>query len=208
VIPIETITAFFLASLVLALAPGPDNIFVLTQSAVYGRSAGLVVTLGLCTGLIVHSTAVALGIAAVFQASLAAFTVLKVAGACYLLYLAWQAFRASSAEIKSHAGVGLGRWGLYRRGIIMNVSNPKVSIFFLAFLPQFTDPARGPLAIQVMLLGGIFIVATILVFGSVAFLAGLIGEWLSRSNKAQHIINRIAGTIFAALAVKLAFTQR
>jgi threonine/homoserine/homoserine lactone efflux protein len=207
-IPAETLTAFFVASVVLALAPGPDNIFVLTQSAVYGRSAGFIVTLGLCTGLIVHSTAVALGIAAVFQASLVAFTLLKAAGACYLLYLAWQAFRASRAEIKTHGGVSLGPWGLYRRGIIMNVTNPKVSIFFLAFLPQFTDPGRGPLTLQVMLLGGIFIVATILVFGSVAFLAGSIGDWLSRSNKAQQIINRIAGTVFAALAVKLAFTQR
>jgi threonine/homoserine/homoserine lactone efflux protein len=208
VIPVETFAAFFLASLVLALAPGPDNIFVLTQSAVYGRSAGLIVTLGLCTGLIVHSTAVALGVAAVFQASLAAFTALKAAGACYLLYLAWQAFRASRAEIRTHGGVGLGPWGLYRRGIIMNVTNPKVSIFFLAFLPQFTDPARGPLTIQVMLLGAIFIVATILVFGGVAFLAGLLGEWLNRSKKAQSVINRIAGTVFAALAVKLIFTQR
>ncbi|MFO8090665.1 MAG: LysE family translocator [Desulfatiglandaceae bacterium] len=208
VIPIETAVAFFAASLVLALVPGPDNIFVLTQSAVCGRGAGLIVTLGLCTGLIVHSTAVALGVAAVFQASLVAFTALKTAGACYLLYLAWQAFRASTAEIKPRGGAGLGPWGFYRRGIIMNVTNPKVSIFFLAFLPQFTDPARGPLTIQVMLLGAIFIVATILVFGSVAFLAGLIGEWLSRSEKAQHIINRLAGTVFTLLAVKLAFTHR
>jgi threonine/homoserine/homoserine lactone efflux protein len=207
-IPIETAAAFFAASLVLALAPGPDNIFVLTQSAVYGKRAGIIVTFGLCSGLMVHSTAVAIGVAALFQASLFAFTVLKAAGACYLLYLAWQAFRASATEIKSGAGTGLAPWRLYRRGIIMNVTNPKVSIFFLAFLPQFADPARGPLALQVMLLGGIFMVATILVFGSVAFLAGLIGEWLARSAEAQRVINRLAGTVFAALAVKLVFTER
>jgi threonine/homoserine/homoserine lactone efflux protein len=207
-IPIEAATGFFAACLVLALAPGPDNIFVLTQSAMHGRAAGLVVTLGLCTGLVIHTTAVALGVAAIFQASMIAFTMLKMVGACYLLYLAWQAFRASATEIRPEKVAEFGPWQLYRRGIIMNVTNPKVSIFFLAFLPQFANPGRGDLTFQLMLLGGIFIVATILVFGGVAFLAGLIGQWLNRSAKSQRIINLLAGAIFAGLALKLAFTQR
>lgn len=202
-LPIETITTFFLASILLALAPGPDNIFVLTQAALRGKTAGLAVTLGLCTGLMVHTTGVALGIAVLFRTSAVAFTIVKVLGACYLLYLAWQAFRASDGSPAIGRKSNLSTARLYRRGIIMNITNPKVSIFFLAFLPQFADPARGPLSVQIILLGLIFIVATILVFGSISFLAGILGEWLSQRPKTHAVMNRITGGIFVALALKL-----
>lgn len=207
-IPVDTLAAFFAASTLLALAPGPDNIFVLTQSALYGKFSGLFVTLGLCTGLVVHTTAVALGISVVFQASALAFTALKTVGACYLVYLAWQAFRAASADIDTRRSSRQSYGSLYRRGIIMNITNPKVSIFFLAFLPQFADPGRGALALQLGLLGGVFIIATILIFGAIALLAGLIGQWLNRSPRAQLVMNRLAGTVFVALALKLAMTRR
>lgn len=207
-IPIEVLAAFFTASVILALAPGPDNIFVLTQSALWGKTAGLFVTLGLCTGLVAHTMAVALGVAAIFQASAMAFSVLKLVGACYLIYLAWQAFRASAAKIRTYQTDRLTFAQLYRRGIIMNITNPKVSIFFLAFLPQFADPERGSVTIQLMILGGVFIVATLLVFGGIALLAGALGQWLSRSEKIQRSMNRIAGTVFAALALKLVTTER
>lgn len=207
-IPVETLGVFFAASLLLGLAPGPDNIFVLTQSALRGPAAGFAVTIGLCTGLVVHTTAVALGVAAIFQASAVAFTVLKLVGAAYLLYLAWQAFRASAAGIQAAGERGLSGWRLYRRGIIMNVTNPKVSIFFLAFLPQFADPRRGSLSVQLMLLGGVFIVSTLLVFGGIALLAGKLGQWLQHSEKAQQVVNRVAGTVFIALALKLASADR
>ncbi|MCX7172853.1 MAG: LysE family translocator [Proteobacteria bacterium] len=210
-IPIETLAMFFAASLLLGLSPGPDNVFVLTQSALRGAKAGLIVTLGLSTGLVVHTTAVALGVAAIFQASALAFTALKLIGAAYLVYLAWQAFRASAmgmAGAGNGDNFGIGNWQLYRRGIIMNVTNPKVSIFFLAFLPQFADPARGSLSLQMMLLGGLFIIATLLVFGGVALLAGTLGEWLKHSDKAQRLINRVAGTVFILLALKLASAER
>jgi threonine/homoserine/homoserine lactone efflux protein len=206
--PMVTLTAFFAASVILALAPGPDNIFVLTQSALRGRMAGLTVTLGLCTGLVGHTTAVALGLAAVFQASAIAFTVLKLMGAGYLLFLAWQAFRASSTEIRAERNGDLNGWQLYCRGILMNITNPKVSIFFLAFLPQFADPGLGSLTLQLMVLGGVFIVATLLVFGSIALLAGLLGQWLGRSRKAQRVMNWVTGSIFAGLALKLATAER
>lgn len=208
IIPAETAAAFFLASALLALVPGPDNIFVLTQSALQGRVAGIAVTLGLCTGLLVHTTAVALGIAVVFQTSETAFTALKSLGAGYLLYLAWQAYRASAKPIRRNQTDGLSRKSLYLRGIIMNVTNPKVSIFFLAFLPQFARPERGALTLQLLLLGGIFILATLLVFGGISMLAGFLGEWLNRSETAQRVMNRIAGTVFLALALKLILTER
>jgi threonine/homoserine/homoserine lactone efflux protein len=207
-ISIATLLGFFGVSLILGMTPGPDNIFVLTQSALRGRLAGLIVTLGLCTGLLVHTLAVSLGVAAIFQASAVAFNALKFIGAAYLLYLAWQAFRASATGIHMTQRSSLGAWQLYRRGIIMNITNPKVSIFFLAFLPQFADPARGSVTAQIMLLGGLFIIATLLVFGSIALLAGALGQRLNKSAQAERLLNRIAGTVFVALALKLATTSR
>ncbi len=199
---------FFTSSILLALAPGPDNIFVLTQAAQNGRLAGLMVTLGLCTGLLVHTSAVALGLAAVIKTSAVAFHVLKILGAGYLFYLAWQAFRSgggSDAELQVEA---VRKRRLYMRGIVMNVTNPKVSIFFLAFLPQFIDPAKGAVIPQIMVLGALFIAATILVFGGVSLLAGAIGERLRNSAAARKFLNYMAGTVFAGLALKLALSGR
>lgn len=205
---INTLLLFGSASILLALAPGPDNIFVLTQAALKGKLVGLVVTLGLCTGLIVHTSAVVLGVAALFQASALAFNLLKFAGAAYLLYLAWGAFRAGASTLPTEASLEIGLHRFYLRGIVMNVTNPKVSIFFLAFLPQFTKPENGSLPLQLITLGGIFILATLLVFGSISLLAGVLGQWLRRSQRAQHILNKTAGVVFAGLALKLATASR
>lgn len=204
----DTVLLFLTASLLLCLAPGPDNIFVLTQSMLRGSASGLLVTLGLSTGLLVHTSAVALGVAIIFQQSLLAFTLLKLCGAAYLLYLAWGAFRAGAGGLGTTKASQLNRFALYRRGIVMNITNPKVSIFFLAFLPQFTNPAKGHLTWQLLQLGAVFIGCTLLVFGLISLLAGRVGDWFSRSPKAEVIMNRLAGSVFAALAVKLAFTQR
>ena len=178
-IPFDTLALFFAAAVALALAPGPDNIFVLTQSALHGRLAGLLVTLGLCTGLLVHTAAGSLGVAAIFQTSALAFNALKIVGPAYLLYLAWHAFRAGASDLAQQDSIDTGRRALYVRGIVMNVTNPKVAIFFLAFLPQFANPARGSLATQVLLLGAVFILAALLVFGFIAWAAGFIGDWLT-----------------------------
>lgn len=202
--PIESIAAFVIASAVLSVAPGPDNIFVLTQSALYGKRSGVLVTLGLCTGLVVHTTAVALGVAAIFQTSVIAFTALKVAGALYLAYLAWQAFRASATSLDVPASNLRSSGALYRRGIIMNITNPKVSIFFLAFLPQFALPEHGPVELQLFFLGGVFILIALVIFCAIALLAGALGGFLHNSPKAQIYMNRVAGTVFAGLALKLA----
>ncbi|HCW92319.1 MAG TPA: threonine transporter RhtB, partial [Flexistipes sinusarabici] len=171
---VETLVTFITASVLLGLAPGPDNIFVLTQSALRGKGSGIIVMFGLCTGLIVHTTAVALGVAIVFKTSAIAFTALKFIGAGYLLYLAWKVFTAPVEQIKGRSEQKNNYRKLYFRGIIMNITNPKVSIFFLAFLPQFADPTRGSITLQLILLGGLFILATILVFGSIALLGYLL----------------------------------
>jgi len=205
----ESITTFIVASTLLSLAPGPDNLFVLTQSALHGRKAGMLITLGLCTGLVVHTSAVALGVAAVFMVSLTAFTLLKLVGAGYLLWLAWQAFRTSAGSLGQGASPALPDGAaLYRRGILMNLTNPKVAIFFLAFLPQFADPAAGSLTGQLFVLGLLFIAVALVVFFGIAGLAGFISTWLKDSHRAQIMLNRIAGLVFVGLALRLATATR
>lgn len=210
----DTLLAFFGVSVLLGLTPGPDNIFVLLQSAQRGWRAGMAVVVGLCCGLVVHTAAVALGLAAVFAASAMAFTVLKLLGAAYLAWLAWQALRAqASAGGADSAGAPAeaappSLWRMVGRGVVMNLTNPKVLVFFLAFLPQFADPARGAMGGQLMVLGLVFIAAALLVFGAIACFSGVFGALLLRSPRAQQWLNRVAGVVFLGLAVRLATSQR
>lgn len=199
----ETVGIFFSASLLLGLAPGPDNIFLVTQSALYGRLKGFLVMLGLCSGIFVHSSVVAFGVGMIFKTSIFAFTLLKFLGAAYLLYLAWQAFRASPFEVQEEPRMKKDGWRLYSRGIIMSLTNPKLGIFFLAFLPQFADPERGSVSLQIFLLGGIFLLATVLVFGSFVLLAGSFGRVLGKSAGARKVLNRMAACVFLGLALSL-----
>ena len=202
-IPLDSLLIFASTSLLLALTPGPDNLFVLSQSALFGRRAGITITLGLCTGLIVHTGAVALGAAAIFQTSEPAFTALKLASASYLIYLAWQSFRVAAQQSLTDATVALITTARYRRGVVMNLINPKVSLFFLAFLPQFTSPQYGPLAPQIMVPRRLFMMSALSVFITIATLAGTVSQWWSRSQRAQIVLHRIAGLVFTALAVHL-----
>ena len=210
---LETLVAFFGVAVILALTPGPDNIFVLLQSAQRGWRAGLAVVVGLCAGILVHTAAVALGLAALFAASAVAFTVLKFCGAAYLAYLAWGALRAPAtaasqgdAPAPPSSPASLGR--MVGRGMVMNLTNPKVLVFFLAFLPQFADPALGGVAPQLMVLGIVFMVATLLVFSAIACFSGVFGTLLQRSARAQTVLNRVAGLVFLGLAVRLATVDR
>ena len=202
---------FFGIAVLLALSPGPDNLFVITLSALRGVRAGLWVVLGLCSGLIVHTLAVAWGVAALFAASATAFTVLKLLGAAYLLYLAWGAWNAPASVVDDSGGPSvpdMTPMQAWLRGVIMNLTNPKVILFFLAFLPQFSNPARGSVAVQTFLLGLIFILAAGLTFSTLALLAGSIGRKLQRSASAQTWLDRSASVVFAGLALKLLVSQR
>ena len=210
---LETLIAFFGVAVILALTPGPDNIFVLLQSAQRGWRAGLAVVVGLCAGILVHTAAVALGLAALFAASAVAFTVLKFCGAAYLAYLAWGALRAPAAVASQDDGPTpaaspVSLWRMAGRGVVMNLTNPKVLVFFLAFLPQFADPALGGVAPQLMVLGMVFMLATLLVFGAIACFSGGFGALLQRSARAQTVLNRVAGLVFLGLALRLATAER
>ncbi|MFC5771201.1 LysE family translocator [Thauera sinica] len=211
-IPLDVAVQFIVVSIALALVPGPDNLFVLLQSAIGGSRRGVAVTLGLCTGLVVHTAAVALGVAAIFQASATAFTALKILGAAYLLYLAYGAFRAGGGTPAGGGteGAAAERSGLalYGRGVLMNLTNPKVAIFFLAFLPQFVKADAGSVTFQIAQLGMLFILSALVVFCAIACAAGSLGGWLKRSPRAIPVMNKVAGCVFVGLAARLAMAER
>jgi len=209
-LPLDTLLAFFGIAIVLALTPGPDNLFVLMQSALWGRSAGMYVVLGLCTGVLGHTAAVAAGLAAIVATSEYAFTVLKFAGAAYLAYLAWQTFRATSGPSSAAHSPAMSPGALYRRGVVMSLTNPKVLLFFFAFLPQFTspDPAAGSVALQTAVLGVLFMLAAFIIFSAIAVFSGSFGHILRRSPSASLWLNRVTGLVFLGLAIRLATTSR
>ena len=212
-IPLEVMAVFALASIALAMSPGPDNIFVLTQSALFGPKSGVFVTLGLCTGVAVHTTGVALGVAAVFQNSSFAFNALKINGALYLVYLAIHAWKASATPLKTGSdqrlsSKSLSHRQLYWRGVIMNITNPKVALFFLAFLPQFSDDTRGDVSVQILTLGAMFIACAFAVFTTLAYSAGFVANRFNSDSNAQKYLNQLSALVFVALALRLLFSTQ
>ena len=207
-IHLETMIVFIGVATALAAVPGTDNIFVLTQSAVHGRITGLIVTLGIALGLFVHTTAVALGVAVIFQTSQYAFSALKYAGAAYLLYLAWQAFTVSKGKFEGDKSKSETAPKQFLRGFTLCIANPKLTIFFLAFFPQFVVPENGPIIAQFYQLGALMICVTLVVFGAVAIAAGSLGAWIKGTPKTQIWLNRISGIVFVSLAVKLATAEK
>ena len=200
---LTTALSFFVTALLLGYAPGPDIVFVMAQSAVHGVRAGLATMTGLVTGLCFHTALVSLGLAALIKASPVAFLLIKTAGALYLLYLAWLSWRASALQTHGERPAFPGYFALYRRGIILNITNPKVTMFFLALLPQFCDPARGSIGWQCFSLGLIFMLATVVAFSSVSVLSGRLFARFNRTAKGQVLLNKACALIFVTLAVLL-----
>lgn len=202
---------FFIAALVVALAPGPDNLFVLAQSATHGARAGFSVICGLCTGICVQTVLLIVGVSALIAASPIAFFVLQCCGAAYLLYLAYKSFQVRAGVVKLEerdAGgemrAGLSFRRLYLRGIIMNLTNPKAVLFALSFIPPAVDMSRdmSP-SLQMVVLGAEFVTATFIVFGSIALLAGAVKKFMLNSPKANRNLNWFSGCVFVALAIAL-----
>ena len=199
---VETILAFIGASVVLCFVPGPDNIFVLTQSAIRGWKVGVLTTLGLCSGLIVHTSIVALGVSVIFQTSEVAFQGLKIIGACYLVFLAYRATRSTKIDLRDSDEPNKS---FYLTGVVMNITNPKVAIFFLVFLPQFVNIDSGSVSIQMFTLGFIFILCALCVFSLIAYLSSFLKPLLSKSPALVKRLNIFAAFVYVALALNLLF---
>jgi threonine/homoserine/homoserine lactone efflux protein len=199
------------------IAPGPDMMFVLATGARGGARAGLLATLGVASSEIVQITAVAAGLSALFAAAPAAFTVLRLAGAAYLLYLGVQALRSArrGSPVSGQDAAGppgqdgrrvSGRYA-YLRGLVTNLVNPKMVTFAVAFLPQFVDRGLGHVPGQFAVLGAIFIAFEVLIDGAVGVAAGKLGGWLSRRRRARQALDAGSGTIMIALAGRLALER-
>ncbi|AKB47955.1 hypothetical protein MSKOL_2178 [Methanosarcina sp. Kolksee] len=199
---------FIAASAALTLLPGPDILFVITQSISQGKKAGIATASGLCTGVLAHTTAAALGVSALVYKSALAFEIVKYAGAAYLLYLAWHALKESEELISSAPVRETNTFTLYKRGIFMNVLNPKVALFFLAFLPQFVNIDSGNVPMQMIFLGVIFMVQAWLIFSAVSVFAGTVGERIIEKPGVGRYINWGKAGIFTFIGIKLALTHK
>lgn len=206
ILTFETIIAFIAASVVLSFVPGPDNIFVMTQSALKGWKVGFFTTLGLCTGLIGHTFLVAVGVSVIFQTSAIAFAGLKIAGACYLVYLGWLSLKNQELIIGESKEKSTNK-SYYITGVIMNLTNPKVALFFLVFLPQFVVVNNVSVTIQIALLGLLFILSALCVFTSIAFLGSFLEKFLKKSKSVSNNINKLAALVYFALAINLFFVS-
>ena len=206
ILTFETIIAFIAASVVLSFVPGPDNIFVMTQSALKGWKVGFFTTLGLCTGLIGHTFLVAVGVSVIFQTSAIAFAGLKIAGACYLVYLGWLSLKNQELIIGESKEKSTNQ-SYYITGVIMNLTNPKVALFFLVFLPQFVVVNNDSVTIQIALLGLLFILSALCVFTSIAFLGSFLEKFLKKSKSVSNNINKLAALVYFALAINLFFVS-
>ncbi|SOC11175.1 threonine/homoserine/homoserine lactone efflux protein [Ureibacillus xyleni] len=203
-----TILSFLGAAIVLTIMPGPDNLFTLAQSIAKGKSAGIYTTLGLCTGLLGHITAATIGITAIIYQSAFAFTVVKYVGAAYLLYLAFKSFREKSSSFSLNSEDLLDYKSLYKKGVIMNLLNPKVSLFFLAFFPQFINYENGNVSFQMLVYGILFLVQTLVIFTFISIFAGQVGNYLRKSTTLSKKINIIQGCLFTVIGLKIAFSQK
>ena len=203
-----TLLLFMTAALALNVTPGPDMLYVVARSVGEGRAAGVISSLGIAAGCLVHTVAVALGLAGLLRAVPIAFEIVKWTGAAYLVWLGVRALRtrAHAAADTDLPAAPMG--AVFRQGMLTNVLNPKVALFFLAFLPQFVDPLRGSVALQIISLGLLFNVSGTLVNVAVAFLASSAGAWSRRRFGESVFLRRTTGVLFIGLGVRLALLER
>jgi len=200
--------AFLAAAVLITLAPGPDNLMVLGLGMARGRQAGVSFGLGCALGCLSHTLLAVLGISALIAASATAFLALKIVGGLYLLWLGVQALKSRGGGAPgggNAAPISLPR--LFAKGLLANAINPKVLLFFLAFLPQFVATDRGNGPIQIAQLGVLFTLQAALLFASLGYFAGHVGRWLARTPRASLWLDRTAGGIFVALGIRLLFTR-
>jgi threonine/homoserine/homoserine lactone efflux protein len=200
--------SFLGVAILLTLMPGPDILFVITQSISQDKKAGIATALGLCSGLIVHITAATLGISTIIYQSALAFTVIKYTGAAYLLYLAWQSFKAKETGFTINHNKPLKYPSLYKKGILMNLLNPKVSLFFLALLPQFVNKSMGHITLQMFILGIIFLVQALVIFIAVSVFSEKLRHVLLTNSFIAKRMNIVKGLLLGLIGIQIAFSEK
>ena len=208
---LELVLSFLGASIILSLMPGPDNIFVLTESLTKGQRNGIAIAIGLSVGVLIHTIAAATGLSIIIQKSAIAFSIIKYLGAVYLFYLAYQAFRQKKPfinlnSIKNDHG-NEKAFPLIKKGFLMNVLNPKVSLFFIAFLPQFVTNNGIDITFQMIILGFVFMIQAFIVFGTIAILSGKLTMYVNNHNF-WKITKWSKITVLSLLGLSLAISKK
>jgi threonine/homoserine/homoserine lactone efflux protein len=192
----------------LTLMPGPDILFVIAQSMSQNKKAGIATALGLCSGLTVHITAAVLGISAIVYQSAIAFAVVKYAGVAYLLFLAWQSFKERESDFMMGNQKTLKYKSLYKKGILMNILNPKVSLFFLALLPQFIDQSWGHVSLQMLILGIIALIQAFVVFVTVSVFSEKLQKLFLNKPSISKRMNILKGTLLGFIGIQIALSEK
>ena len=199
---LETLLSFVIATSILAISPGPDNIFVLTQSIVYGKKFGLATVVGLMTGCIIHTTLVAFGLSTIIKENETIYLLIKIFGASYLLYLAYKVYSSDAEILIATQNIPQKTTKqLFKTGFLMNVLNPKVTIFFLAFFPQFLFSETLSTVLQFYVLGFLFIVVSFFIFGAISLLGGKISTFLNANTKVGYYLKWAQIIVFIAIAI-------
>jgi threonine/homoserine/homoserine lactone efflux protein len=201
-----TLSVFVAATLILVFMPGPNTLYIIARSIQQGRRAGVVSSLGVQVGTLLHVLAAALGLSALLMSSAAAFSIVKYAGAAYLLFLGVKTLMAKDKleATQGIPGASLGR--VFYQGILVNLLNPKTALFFFAFMPQFVDPARGAIATQILMLGMILVFCGTLSDMTYALAAGAIGNWLRGNLRFIRAQRCFAGSVYIGLGAATAFS--
>lgn len=204
-----TLTMFAAACVALTISPGPDMLLIASRSATQGRAAGLLTLAGIQVGTYAHALAAAFGLSHLFVAVPIAYDAVRIAGAAYLLFLSWQAFRSKVLlEVPREGAAHLSGPAIFRQGLITNLLNPKMVLFVLALFPQFVTPDAGPVVTQMIVLASVLNLIGLIVNGTVILAAGSLSEALSRQQRFRRPPQLLLGTVFAGLALRLAVDGR
>lgn len=204
----QQILLFLITSAILTITPGPDILYVVTRGIAQGRLAALASATGFSLGCIAHTAFAVLGLSAVVMSSAFAFTIIKFLGASYLIYIGWKTFSAKATSLNQGDMNILSKKSIFLQSVTANILNPKVALFFIAFLPQFVSKEIGSVSIQMTVFGLLFIINTFVIFSLCGLLAGFIGDYLRNSKRAESFLNKFAGIILICLGVSLAFYNR
>ena len=202
---LSTLAYFTIAAALLTIAPGPDNMYLLAKSLADGTKSGIALSFGLISGILFHTTLVMAGVAAFIQGNPLAMAALKYAGAAYLLYLSWKALRSKGELSMGKSGERISYRALYGRGVLMNVLNPKVLLFFLAFLPQFADLSHPRASRHIALLGLTFALQGLIIFSCIAYFAGHLRKLITGRKNIGIILGRTEGLVLLIIAMTMIF---
>lgn len=206
-IDLRTFTLFLAAAAVLIAAPGPDILYVISRGISGGRRAGLVSALGIGSGEVLQTLLAVLGLAALLQASLAAFLIVKYAGAGYLVYLGIRTIRERNGFALRQLNTA-SRWGIFRQGVFTNLLNPKAVLFYVTFLPQFVNPLRGHAQLQLVVLGTTFALLDVAFLAALAYSVDRVGIWLVSKPKSARRVKYASGFLLIGLGARLALVEK